>query len=210
MLPEDTLYRNNLKSNNGGNINEGDYVFASDSTSSNHTFWNRPEILWTSSCEYMRKDVSDVSTVIDVVTACTLALMILSIFAAIFDCIMEGWAFKNSMDDDDTNDFFAGYYQKYGNLACTIGTLITTVVTFVFISTAKNFFRGMRDGNCSDSQTNETIGFIAKTAIELFDIWAAKLALDCVKIVYYAVMIWRGRHGDPSQKPEDTEMKDSA
>mmetsp|Transcript_22199 Transcript_22199/g.41614 ORF Transcript_22199/g.41614 Transcript_22199/m.41614 type:complete len:101 (+) Transcript_22199:1305-1607(+) len=76
---------------------------------------------------------------------------------------------------------------------CTLGLMITTIVSFVFISRAKDFFQAMKDANCSDEQTNDTIGFLADTAIKIFDIWIAKIVLDTIKIVYYLVMIYRGR-----------------
>ncbi len=132
--------------------------------------------------------------------------MIISIFACLFDTGMEGWHYKNQVDADDDNDDKAVLPQKFGSLACTIGTLIATVVTFVFISRGKDFFRGMRDSNCSDPQTNDTIGFIAKTAIEIFDIWIGKLVLDVLKIFFYLFVIYRTYQKRFDDK-DDLEMK---
>uniref|UniRef100_A0A7S2XA74 Uncharacterized protein n=1 Tax=Lotharella oceanica TaxID=641309 RepID=A0A7S2XA74_9EUKA len=111
---ENELYDVNLVTNNGA-IPRSSYVYASDSNSVNWTLWNRPEILWRSTCEYSREDVNNIDGIIKVVTATTLAVMIISIFAAIFDCILEAWAFKNAHDDDESNDDEAAYWQKFGN-----------------------------------------------------------------------------------------------
>jgi len=189
---EQGLYDTNQLSNSGP-IPGYAYVYANDSSSTNWTQWNRPEILWKEDCEYTRSDVDNVNAVIKVVTATTLAVMVISIFAAIFDCVLEGWAFKNLHDDDDTNDEVAGTWQKLGNCCCTIGLMVTTIVTFIFISKAKNFFRAMKDAECSDFQTNDSIGYLAETAIGLFNIWIGKIVLDSIKLCYYFYVMWKGR-----------------
>ncbi len=183
------LYNDNLQTANG-TVPLGSYVYADDSAGINNTFWNRPEILWKEDCEYTREEVNKVKKQIDVVTACTLAVMIITIIAALFDCVTEGYNYKNQIDDDPNNDDEMAVYQKSGNLFCTVGLMITTIVTFVFVSMAKSFFSAMRDGNCSDSQTNNAIGYVAKTAIELVDIWAGKLTLDSLKCLYYIYGIY--------------------
>ncbi len=57
--PEETLYDDNLNTR-GGNVQLSSYVYASDSLSTNWTFWNRPEILWREGCEYSRQEVTNV------------------------------------------------------------------------------------------------------------------------------------------------------
>lgn len=191
--PEDTFFKDNRVATDGV-IPDAAYIFADDSLTANHTMWNRPEILWKKDCTYTRKDVDGVKLIIKQVTGATVALMIISIIAALFDCAMEGWNVKNQYDNDDSNDEVAGIYGKYGNIICTVGTLVTTIVTFVFVSKGKSFFRAMKDDNCSDSQTDAAIGYLSSTAIELFDIWAGKLTLDVLKIIYYVYALLKA-HG---------------
>lgn len=188
---EQALLTENLRTNNG-EIPLYEYIFASDSSSTSWTFWNRPEILWKADCPYSREEVNNVENIIAVLTACTLALMIISIFAALFDCAMEGWSWKLAHDGDDSNDGVGSWYQKFGNFCCTLGNTVTTIVTMVFVVRGEYFFKAMRDANCSDGQTNDVIGYLAKTAISLLDLWIAKLVFDGLKLIYYIYSIYKG------------------
>jgi len=189
---EEHLYNYNLKTNNGP-ILLSQYVYASDSLSVNWTAWNRPEILWKESCDVTREQVNNVEHVIDTVTATTLAVMIITLFAGCFDICFGVWGFKNAVDSDPENDAIPSYYQNFGNFCCTLGLIITTSVSFAFIAKAKGFFRAMQDADCSDSITNGAVRTLSKTALEIFEIWVAKMVLDILKILWYCYQIYKGR-----------------
>eukprot|EP00466_Bigelowiella_natans_P016966 jgi/Bigna1/80398/fgenesh1_pg.70_\ len=136
FLEIDSNLENQFLDDNGGDLPplSAEFPCAVDSDVATWKLYNRPEILWRSSCQFERSDLADAQSsvnkfeaIVDEITRATLALMIISIFATIFDLITTVWVVRTQLDDDPTNDHSAEGWQKLGKTSCITANIITTI-----------------------------------------------------------------------------------
>ncbi|GAB5370282.1 hypothetical protein AAMO2058_001479100 [Amorphochlora amoebiformis] len=160
----------------------GSFPYAFDSASATWKLYNRPEILWDKDCANTRGDVQNAESRVDSLTKGALALMIISIFATIFDLITTFFVTRTLLDDDPDNDKSAEAWQKLGKTVCICGNMITTVTIVSIAAVSQGFFRSIK--SCSDGTTNQTLGFLSDEVDTIARFWYAKIALDALLFLY--------------------------
>mmetsp|Transcript_13969 Transcript_13969/g.19402 ORF Transcript_13969/g.19402 Transcript_13969/m.19402 type:complete len:225 (+) Transcript_13969:803-1477(+) len=194
FLEIDSNLENRFLDDNGGGLPplSVQFPYAVDSDVAAWKLYNRPEILWRSSCQFEGSDLADAQSSVDEITRATLALMVISIFATIFDLTTTVWVVKTQLDDDPTNDHSAEGWQKLGKTSCITANIITTIVILVVAISSQSFFSSIAD-DCTDPETDQTLDFLAREVDEIARLWYGKIALDAILFIYSVYYAYRHR-----------------
>ncbi|CAD7966705.1 unnamed protein product [Amoebophrya sp. A120] len=156
---------------NGGS---GTCVEFEPSTSDTWRLTQMPEVFWNKECVKKgveRKKVKNRRNPVEDIVTFQLVVLVFSILNTVGNLVLTILFFMNYMLEYDLPMFpgegheeyqYMEKFRKYVGLVCKLLVLPFVIVAFVVADSVQDFFQEVKDYNCSDPDTNDTIHKLAE------------------------------------------------